>query len=138
MTLDDALIMMSDPEPGGYLQNRNEKLRIASECGGMIKASEEAIQIARECIKRCRDFERLSVHVGDTVYWAGYDENFPEESDVFPYTVEDVSVKGFVYLRGCDDWYDMEDKSEGFYLTESEARDRLEEMKRCRHTEING
>ena len=52
MTLDEALIILSEGNARG-------KLRIARACGDMIRAQTQAMRIARECIKRCRDFQKI-------------------------------------------------------------------------------
>lgn len=52
MTFDEALIILSEG-------NAREKLDIARNCGDMARAQIQAMQIARECIKRCRDFQKI-------------------------------------------------------------------------------
>ena len=129
MTFDEALVMMKNSVNA---EDQRAKLKVASRMGGMIKATEIAYQVARECIKRCRDFGELRAKIGGKIYWAGYDKNFPDESEVEELEVKDVSAAGLVqisYAGRTIDWVDPKDPKEQLYQTREEAEAALKKMK---------
>ena len=73
-----------------------------------------------------KDFHRY--HVGDKVYFAGYDSNFPEESEVSDYEVLDASDMGMIRIRDVG-WLDPNDPSEDMYPTMEMAQNALNKMK---------
>ena len=132
MTLDEALDMIKKPM---RTEDQLRKLEIATRRGGMIAATEEAYEIARECIKRCRDFDALRAEVGGKIYFASFDDSFPEESDVTEYEIYDMSAAGLVRVRIDDngnayDWVNPADPDERMFWTREEAEKKLEDLKR--------
>ena len=120
MTFDDALTVLSDTDQKG-------KLAMSQKYGDMLRATSEAMQVARECIKRCRDFSELRAKVGKTIYFAYLDENYPDESEVVEYEIQDASAAGDVYI--ADGWCDPADPRECLFWTREAAEKALAEMK---------
>ena len=65
---------------------------------------------------------------GDTIYYASFDENFPGESEVCEYVVEDVSFSGKVYIRESEMWCDPMNPDERLFRTREEAERCLAEL----------
>ena len=68
-------------------------------------------------------------HIGDKIYFAGYDEVFPEESQVSEYEVLDVSEKGMLLTTASENyWIDSNDPEERMYPTREEAEAALKRI----------
>lgn len=68
----------------------------------------------------CPIVKELPVNVGDFLYFAGYDDNFPDESTVSKYEVIDVSAKGLVRTDDGE-WLDLDSDGCWMYRTRDEA-----------------
>lgn len=68
----------------------------------------------------CPIIKELPVNVGDKLFFAGYDENFPDESSVEEHKVTDVSVNGLVRTDDGE-WADLNSDSCWLYRTREEA-----------------
>lgn len=67
-------------------------------------------------------------HVGDKVYFAGYDDNFPDQSVVSEYEVADASEKGLICLEEDVWWIDPNDPEEHMYPTREQAEEALKKL----------
>jgi transcriptional regulator with XRE-family HTH domain len=67
-------------------------------------------------------------HVGDKVYFAGYDDNFPDQSEVDEYEVTDASEKGLIFLEEDGLWIDPSDPREHMYPTREQAEEALKKL----------
>jgi len=124
MTFDEAMAILSESKNA---REAKRKMEIGCKMGGMIPATKEAHRIAMECIKRCWDFDQLRAQVGQKIYFALFDTNFPDESEVTEYEIEDVSALGLV--RICDDWSNPMNPEECLFWTREEAEEALRRMK---------
>ncbi|MCR5788643.1 MAG: hypothetical protein K6G83_02030 [Lachnospiraceae bacterium] len=79
------------------------------------------------------DFYRY--HIGDKIYFAGYDSNFPEESMVSEYEILDASEKGMVNIVD-DYWIDPNNPEEYMFPTKQLAEESLK--KQIRERRRNG
>ena len=68
----------------------------------------------------CPLINELPVDIGDIVYFAGYDKNYPDESNVEEHEVVDVSVNGLLRLDDGE-WVDMNSDGCWIYRTREEA-----------------
>lgn len=72
----------------------------------------------------CPLIKELPVNIGDTLYFAGYDENFPDESNVEEHKVTDVSVNGLVRIDDGE-WIDLNSDGCWMFKTRQEAIDQI-------------
>ena len=87
--------------------------------------------------EECRKAMGVQNKVGDCVYFAAYDENFPESSSVCEFKILDASAEGLIRIDdGGLSWVNVDDPDERMFWTEEEAEEKLEELK-CRRTETN-
>lgn len=66
--------------------------------------------------------------IGDTIYFAAFDSNFPDASEPEPHEVMDVSARGKVFLEE-DMICDFRDPDERLFLTREEAQEEIERLK---------
>ena len=123
MTLDEALLVLSN-----RAEDQLGKLEVLLKSGGSLRATDEAMEIARECIKRCRDFEVIRGTIEKKIYFACFDDNFPEESEVEEQYIYDASANGLVCLAN-NEWSDPGNPDERMFWTREEAEAKLEELK---------
>ena len=71
--------------------------------------------------------EATPVSIGDSLFFACYDDNFPEESMVSEYDVIDVSAKGMIQID-IGEWIDLNSEECLFYRTREEAVERILEL----------
>lgn len=74
-----------------------------------------------------KNTQKHRYHVGDKVYFAGYDDNFPDQSVVSEYEVTDASEKGLIRLfDGL--WIDPNDPEEHMYPSREQAEEALQRL----------
>ena len=81
--------------------------------------------------------QKQRYHAGDKVYFAGYDDNFPDQSVVSEYEVTDASEKGLIRLADGF-WIDPNDPEEHMYPTREQAEEALKKLIKERNTADHG
>lgn len=112
-----------------------------AELRGRLKAYEDTdldpekiLEIDRLYTEKCRELAeakkdpKYELKVGDILYFACYEPNFPDQSEVSESIVKDISLSGLVLLDDGETWIDWKDPEENMFLTRQEAETRIKEL----------